>query len=193
MTKTYEVELKFRIEDPASIESLLRNRGATADDVVTHVDRYFNHPSRDFRQTDEALRIRSVGNTNCVTYKGAVIGTTAKTRHEIEVGFDEGSQATDQLRQMLDLLGFRFVREVRKLRRILRLVQSGQNFELALDEVPELGQSFLEIELLAEEGERTQAESAIWQLARSLGLEVAESRSYLNLLIDRDDATRQAD
>lgn len=191
MSNTYEVELKFRIEIPETVETLLRQRGAIAQGVVSHADRYFNHPLRDFRQTDEALRVRTIGDANWVTYKGAVIGTTAKTRHEIEVGFDEGARSADQVLEILRLLGFRFVREVRKTRRSFTLNHEGHQFEIALDEVPELGH-FLEIELLAEEDDRILAETALWKMAHSLGLVIAEPRSYLNLLIDHDDALRSA-
>ena len=191
MANTYEVELKFRIEIPETVETLLLQRGATACGVVGHVDRYFNHPSRDFRQTDEALRIRTIGDVNCVTYKGAVVGSTTKTRHEIEVGFEDGAKSADQLLEMFGLLGFRFVRDVRKTRRVYRLDQEGYEFEFGLDEVPELGH-FFEIELLASEAERSSAESALWQMAHSLGLVMSEPRSYLNLLVEKDDASRRS-
>ncbi len=183
---TYEVELKFRLDQFPIIESELRKLGAVEQSVVIHVDRYFNHPSRDFRSTDEAFRIRSVNGTNCVTYKGAVIGNVAKTRHEIEVEFANGEQAAANFFEMIGLLGFRFVREVRKTRRSFTLNWNCGDFELALDEVPELG-CFVEIEQIAERANRETAEAAVWQLARSLGLSNAESRSYLDLLLEYDD------
>lgn len=181
----YEVELKFRLDGSQSIESELRKSGAIERSVVSHVDRYFNHPARDFRSTDEAFRIRSVGDRNCLTYKGAVIGNVAKTRHEIEVDFADGIDAAEHLFEMVRCLGFRFVREVRKTRRSFTVIRNGRNFELAFDEVPELGY-FLEIELLAEDDDQTAAETAVWELAHWLGLTNAEPRSYLNLLVELD-------
>jgi adenylate cyclase class 2 len=180
----YEVELKFRLDDIEAVESTLRRLGAIERSKDSHTDRYFNHPSRDFRSTDEAFRIRSVGDANRLTYKGAVLGTVAKTRHEIEVGFEPGTESAERLFEMVEMLGFRFVLEVRKSRRSMTLDRNGRHFELAFDEVPPLGR-FLEIELIAEDDAREAAETAVWDLAHSLGLTVAEPRSYLDLLLSK--------
>ena len=185
MPKLYEVELKFRIDNPHPVDVELQQIGAVEVDVVSHVDRYFNHPSRDFRSTDEAFRIRSIGEENYVTYKGAVQGTVAKTRHEIEVEFVDGAEAAQKLFEMVHRLGFRFVREVRKTRRSYTLSKNRFDFVLALDDVPGLGR-FLEIEVLAENDGREAAEAAVWKLAHRLNLTVAESRSYLDLLLESD-------
>ncbi|WP_010584566.1 class IV adenylate cyclase [Schlesneria paludicola] len=181
----YEVELKFRLERAQDVEAAVLALGACEHAPVSHCDRYFNHPSRDFRTTDEAFRIRSVDGSNAVTYKGPKIGTVAKTRHEIEVGFDHGPDSLQKLDEIVRMLGFRFVREVRKSRRTFTLDVSGRDFELALDDVPGLG-PFLEIELIAEADGRDAAEKAVWELAGKLGLSVPETRSYLDLLIESD-------
>lgn len=182
---TYEVELKFQLDNSELVEASLRKLGAMELPVVTHVDRYFNHPSRNFRETDEAFRIRSVGESNYVTYKGAVIGTVAKTRHEIEIGFANGEGSAKRFVEMVTLLGFRFVRDVRKTRRSMSLDWNGHHFDLALDEVSPLGR-FLEIELCVEDNQREASESAVWSLARALGLSDPERRSYLDLLLESD-------
>lgn len=181
----YEVELKFRLNGFQDVESALRHWGAVEKPAVSHVDRYFNHPARDFRSTDEAFRIRSVGSSNCITYKGPVLGYVAKTRHEIEVDVADGADAADRLIEMVKCLGFRFVRDVRKTRRAFALNWTNRHYELALDDVPELG-CFLEIELLADDDDRHAVESAVWDLARTLGLNNAEPRSYLDLLVELD-------
>lgn len=185
----YEVELKFPLPLFESVVATLRQLSAVESSTVSHVDRYFNHPTKNFRTTDEALRIRSVENSNFVTYKGAKIGTVAKTRHEIEVGLADGPQAAAEMNEILTLLGFRFVREVRKTRQTYLLQRQGRDFELALDEVPGLGQ-FLEIELIVDDHDRQAAEAAIWELAGVLGLSEAEPRSYLDLLLRADDRSR---
>ena len=184
-----DVELKFRLADVRTLEEQLRRLGTVELSSVTHSDRYFNHPSRDFRSTDEAFRIRSVGTSNFVTYKGAVMGSVAKTRHEIEVGMADGPDAAAKIDEMVRLLGFRFVREVKKTRRNLSLDWDDHHYELAIDDVPPLG-TFLEIELIAEAGHREQAEAAVWKLAHHLGLSVQERRSYLDLLLESDGSLR---
>ena len=62
----YEVENKFRVERFEPIIGKLRALGLQIDQQgeLRQVDVYFAHPSRDFRQTDEVLRIRSVGQAN---------------------------------------------------------------------------------------------------------------------------------
>ena len=185
MANNYEVELKFPLQKNHPIEQLLLERGAIEKGVVSHVDRYFNHPSRDFRSTDEAFRIRSVGSENFVTYKGALLGSVAKSRHEIEVGIAPGTDSANLFFDMVKMLGFRFVREVCKSRRSLTLAWNQNVYELAIDDVPGIGR-FFEIELIAEAEERETAEAAVWELATSLGLSNVESRSYLDMLLQLD-------
>jgi adenylate cyclase class 2 len=52
-----EVELKYRLDDPESLLSSLVARGAQPKAATVERDVYFNHPSRDFAVTDEALRL----------------------------------------------------------------------------------------------------------------------------------------
>ena len=82
----YEVELKFRIDDPQRIAGLLDGLEATPGEIEQHRDTYFNHPARDFAETDEAFRIRSIGDDNRLTYKGPLVDKQTKTRQEVEVG-----------------------------------------------------------------------------------------------------------
>jgi adenylate cyclase class 2 len=178
----YEVELKFPLADPGDVLARLADLGAVAAPPVEQVDRYFNHPARDFGVTDEAFRIRSVGETNCVTYKGPRLDASTKTRREIEVPFANGPDAAGQMAAICLSLGFRFVRDVRKTRTPLSLDWHQRVYEVAFDEVPPLG-TFLEIELLADDAGREAAREAILALARELGLTNPERRSYLELLL----------
>ena len=57
----WEVEQKFRIADLAAIKAKLMQLGASFAEPMNQIDWYFNHPSRDFAQTDEAFRLRQVG------------------------------------------------------------------------------------------------------------------------------------
>src|SRR5262245_13223120 len=88
----YEVELKFPLADTGAVRKQLEALGALEHPVLEQADRYFNHPARDFAQTDEAFRIRKSGNSYRVTYKGPKLDTKAKTRREIEIpiGKEEG-------------------------------------------------------------------------------------------------------
>ena len=181
----YEVELKFPLPDEGRVLNLLAELGAIAGTPVDQSDHYFNHPARDFRQTDEAFRIRSVGISNCVTYKGPVIDKSTKMRREIEVPFADGA-AAEQMAAIFTELGFRSVRKVCKNRTPWSLTWNGRTFELALDRVPAVG-TFLEIELVVDESGRDEARQAILDLAGRLSLTQAERRSYLELVLAQVD------
>src|SRR5262245_53568069 len=127
----YEVELKFPLADNAALVRQLEALGAARETPVLQSDRYFNHPSRDFAQTDEALRIRTNDNAYRVTYKGPIVDSQAKTRHEIEIAFGEADGDDMRFAEMLGLLGFREVRTVHKRRVPFDLEWEGQHLELA--------------------------------------------------------------
>jgi adenylate cyclase class 2 len=180
---TYEVELKFPLAESDSVCRRLSQMGAVPAAPLAQRDLYFSHPQRQFEQTDEALRIRCVGNQSWITYKGPVVDSRTKSRRELEIEFEEG--AADKLATVLEILGFRQVRSVCKLRTPYHLQWEGRSCEAALDDVEGLG-TFLEIETLAEEAERDNARDTILTLARHLGLEGAERRSYLSMLLEKD-------
>lgn len=180
----YEVELKFPITDLQTIQEKLESLGAVYQETISQHDRYFNHPSRDFAQTDEAVRIRSVGEQNRITYKGPVLDAQTKTRHEIEVPFEPGNVSQTAFAEILTKLGFRAVYDVKKSRQVWELKWEERELELALDQVENLGE-FLEIEALASEEERDAARDSILRLAEKLGFGASERRSYLRLLLEK--------
>ena len=177
-----EVEQKFAVDDLAGVEQRLRKLGGKDTGTVEQVDEYFNHPSRDFAQTDEALRVRRIGEANFVTYKGPKLDEATKTRRELELPLSPGSVAAADFGQLLVALGFRPVSEVHKKRRTQAVVWEGQDVEVALDEVAGLG-TFIELEVSAEEEQVEAAKSSIVSLAAELGLNRNERRSYLELLL----------
>jgi len=180
----YEVEQKFPVADLAALEEKLVSLGAATGDPVRQLDRYFAHPSRDFSVTDEALRIRRIGQHNWVTYKGPKIDTTTKTRREIELPLPKGDAGAAGFADLLSALGFTFVADVRKTRRHANLTRRGRPIEIALDEVDDLG-TFVELELAAGEADLDDARRALAELAAELGLKNSERRSYLELLLER--------
>lgn len=178
----YEVEQKFPVGDLSAVASRLGELGARFGPAVEQVDRYFAHPARDFATTDEALRIRQVDQRCWVTYKGPKIDTTTKTRQEIELPLGAGPDVASQWSRLLESLGFKPVLDVHKRRRPGQLHWEDATVEIALDQVEPLG-SFVELELLADEGQIEAAKAKILSLAERLGLAGAERRSYLELLL----------
>jgi len=185
----YEVEQKFPVDDLAGVEAGLRARGAEIGPPVVEVDRYFNHPARDFSETDEAVRIRRKGEKHFITYKGPKVDQTTKTRREIELPLGGeplgGAEGTvEAWSELLGALGFRVVAEVRKTRRRAEVVHEGRTAEATLDQVDDLG-DFVELELVAEQDGLDAARACLASLAESLGLKRSERRSYLELLMAR--------
>ena len=173
-----EVEQKFRVADPTELSARLTQLGATSHGEIEQRDTYYAHPARDFAKTDEALRIRRVGDENYVTYKGPKLDSTTKTRHEIELPI----ASAVQFGELLEALGFAPVADIAKRRRIMRVERTPISIEVALDTIIGLG-NFVELEIVAEPADLDAARTKIAQLASELGLTDSERRSYLELLI----------
>ena len=188
---TLEVEQKFPLEagegTPTREEILARLSalGCQWSAALEQVDRYFAHPARDFAETDEALRLRRVGDENRVTYKGPKLDALTKTRREIELPIEPGKAGLARFAELLEALSFRPVREVAKTRTPGVLDWQGRHIEIALDEVARLG-LFVEIELVTHEEDADGAREAIKSLADQLGLTRSERRSYLEMLLEAE-------
>ncbi len=178
----YEVEMKFPVADREALLKRLASYGLVWREPILQVDRYFNHPARDFGQTDEALRIRSVGDRNWMTYKGPKIDAETKTRRELEFPLVDGTTACEPLVETLLALGFRATAEVHKQRQSTHLTFQQREFEVLLDEVQGVGQ-FVEIETIATEAALPKAREALLGLAAELGLGTSERRSYLEMVL----------
>lgn len=178
----FEVEQKFRVDRFEPIVIMVEELGGTFHPTVTQIDLYFAHPSRDFSVSDEAFRIRRVGQSNFLTYKGPKIDSNTKTRREIELPLPAGEHVSSQFIGLLTSLGFTPVSEVQKQRRQAFVNWCDLSIEVAFDEVTNLGQ-FVELELLADEQSLDSARQALASLAEKLRLEDNERRSYLELLV----------
>lgn len=180
----FEVELKFRVADPADLARRLGERADAVDEPVDHEDTYFAHPSRDFARTGEAFRIRREGDENKVTFKGAKHAGPTKTREEIEVDFAAGPTPHADLRRLLERLGFSAVLAVRKRRTSYRVTLEGRAMTVVVDRAEGLG-DFAEVEaLVADDGDLAAGQAAVRELAGQLGLEAEEPRSYLRMLLE---------
>lgn len=170
-----EAEVKARVTGLKDVENRLIRLEARYLGEEEQIDLYFNHPSRDFSTTDEALRLRRAGEKLFITYKGPKLDPLTKTRIEHEVGIDSYNEAE----QILMSLGFTPVMEVRKNRKLY----SHKGYLIALDSVEGLGY-FVEVEGRKEENKDPQG---LLAFLRELGIppEKSERRSYLELLLDK--------
>lgn len=181
----FEVEQKFRTDGHAGLAEALAALGASASPRIEQEDRYLSHPCRDFAATGEALRIRSVGDQNAVTYKGPKHGGPTKTREEVEVDFRPGDPAGRDLGRVFEALGFATVEVVRKTRVPYHVVFRGRPVEVVLDEVAGLG-TFAEVEAIADSADDlADAQRLVLDLAGELGLTEVEPRSYLRMVLGR--------
>lgn len=173
-----EVEAKAYCNDLSEIEQRILELGGEFQEEVTQVDTYYNHPARDFAQTDEALRIRRAGERAYLTYKGPKIDDQTKTREEIAVEVEDESA----LKDILIKLGFSEVGTVRKVRRKYRFSE----FKACLDEVQGLG-SFVELEAAFHPdnpNEISRLRDEILKIFNDWGLERIERKSYLELILE---------
>ncbi len=189
----FEVEQKFRSQGHSAVASRLMELGANSGARLDQEDTYLAHPARDFAVTNEALRIRRVGDRNAVTYKGPKRAGITKTREEVEIDFADGPEPRADLTRMFEALGFRPVFVVRKTRTPYGLEREGRRIEVVLDEVEGLG-TFVEVETIAEgDADLPAAQKAVTTLAALLDLGAVEPRSYLRMLLERRDAGSAAE
>ncbi len=178
-----EVEVRYRTDNPASvIQRLMQWGGALAEDR-TDVDQYYNAPDRNFKDSDEAFRLRRIGETNRLTYKGPKRDTETKTRMEIEIPLGSGAAVASEAHQLLTALGYRPVVLVRKQRQVYRFTRDEFEMEACFDEVEQVG-PFLELEILAREEDYERAKAVLLQTASELGLSEKETRSYLGMVLE---------
>lgn len=185
----FEVEQKFRVASHEPVVAALASLGAKLEPAVEQVDIYYQHPERDFQETDEAFRIRSVGERNFLTYKGPKVDATTKTRHEEEVSLADGSASRRTCDSILGYLGFKPAAIVIKRRRTASFSRDGFEVEIALDDVDQVGE-FVELEVSVD-ADRPDAASlatatrTLGDLAATLELSDSERRSYLELLLSQ--------
>jgi adenylate cyclase class 2 len=177
-----EIEQKFADADFVELERRLTALGARAGKALQEADQYLNAPDRDFASTGEAFRLRRVGTSGMLTYKGPKLPDAVKVRVELEVPLAEGDTPADDCLTLLKNLGYRPVAVVRKQRRQFHLERSGFAMTVCLDDVAEVGR-FAEVEVLAPEDHVTAASAAVTELASVLGLTRIERSSYLGLLL----------
>jgi adenylate cyclase class 2 len=181
---SYEVEVKYRLVDPRQLQRRLLERAAAEEPAIAQEDIYLSHPARDFAVTNEALRLRKIGEENRITYKGPRRAGPTKTRTEIEISPSRGEHVFGQVMLLFQTLGFQPVASVRKRRTSFHLTDNEHHFEVTIDEAEGLG-VFAEIETIAaSESDLAPAQAAVLALAAQLGLTEVEPRSYLRMVLD---------
>ncbi len=179
-----EVETKFPVVEIDAFMSRFAELQPTLVEDRTEIDEYFHAPDRDFTATDEALRVRRVGETAYLTYKGPKLDTATKTRRELETRLEDGFLAAELAVSLLHASGYLTAANVTKSRKVFCVGADHLQAEVCLDRVHNLG-DFVEIEIAADTGTVETARQAVGELAERLQLGPGERRSYLELLMDK--------
>ncbi|MEM2145738.1 MAG: class IV adenylate cyclase [Candidatus Jordarchaeaceae archaeon] len=176
-----EVEIKCRINNPEEIaEKLIQRVNAKMVRTVFQKDFYLQHPSRNFEETDEAIRIRDSDEGVQLTYKGPKIDALSKTREELCVHVDNFETTL----KIFERVGFLPIAKVVKSRIIFQLEG---NIIASIDKVQNLG-DFIELESEVEDYNQVEIKREnLFSILDKLGLsrENTERRSYLELIMPR--------
>lgn len=171
-----EVEAKAELTSIETAREKIIEMGGKLLFEGIQIDLYFQHPCRNFKETDEVLRIRKMGNNIYLTYKGPRINAKVKVREEIEVKISNHQR----MLEILMKLGFKPVIEIRKKRETWLI----GNMHVNLDEVEGLG-SFIEIEVKSNRAKREERE--IQRLMKKLGVgrERILRKTYFELIEEK--------
>lgn len=192
-----EIELKFRLSQSQTVIDKLQAWEIQASGRCRQRDQYFSHPCRDFRETDEALRIRYAEGREILTYKGPKLPGATKSREELEWPFDETigdgivaaegladePAATPPIAWLLLRLGFLPVAEVVKERQWFIVRFEGRDLTVSIDSVERLG-IFVEVEAVCRHEPRAAVEQSIIALAAALDLGQPVKASYLGMILN---------
>ncbi len=193
-----EVEIKAKISDPDAIREKFKSKDGKYILSLHHEDTYFNMPEklRDFRKTDEALRIRksieyedefesSENKINYyLTYKGKKLDSLTKTRKELEISVSNG----EIMKDLLNSLGFRDVLTVVKDRELYEVHYKDKIIIALIDYIPILNEWFIEVELITESTKKLEdSRELLFEFLNSINIKREESirKSYLELIVER--------
>ena len=110
MASSSEVEIKFRLEDPQSLENSLRRLGFSEITPRTHeMNTLFDLPGKPLRARGELLRLRKYGDQWVLTHKAkSKQGGPHKDRIEIETRVQDGGRMEAILRALQFEASFKY-------------------------------------------------------------------------------------
>ncbi|MFX1257872.1 MAG: class IV adenylate cyclase [Promethearchaeota archaeon] len=193
-----EVEIKARILNADEMKKKFERKEGEYKLSLIHEDTYFNMPKnlRDFKKTDEALRIRKSieykkndksykgKKKYYITYKGKKIDTITKTRKELESKLSNG----EEMKEILGILGFQEIFTVKKERDLYEFNFKDHHITALIDYIPRLKQNFIEVEIIIESTENLEeARQILFDFLSLFDIKKEDSiqLSYLELIADR--------
>lgn len=193
----FEIEIKVQISDKEEIRKKLLNLGAKEHIHLIQTDRYYNAPKllRNFKVSDEALRIRSTQETlpngksildknHDVTYKGPKLDTKLKARIEHVCKIEN----PNVLENILLALSFQKVAEMIKHRQVFMLSYENYELEILIDEIEGLDSNYMEIEIMEDsQSKQEKAKEILIKFIEFIGYTTKDSilESYLEMYLNK--------
>jgi len=139
----FMIEVEFKVQVPkdefAKAMTKLIFDNVFQKEKISMEDLYFQHPCKNFKKTDEALRVRQIGDKILIAYKGPKLTKKAKTREELEIRV---VAEFSSVKAFFEKLGFAPILTVKKERTTF---VTSQGIKVSFDVVDELG-TFIELE-----------------------------------------------
>jgi adenylate cyclase, class 2 len=187
-----EAELKALVRDADALRAALEARAAAT--RATYCDTYYDTPGHDLRGSGRELRVRVIDGGGpaqaLLTYKEpAVAGTASKPEHETTVA------GPAVLATLFAGLGLQVLVELTKHCTNYRLQHAGRAMLASVVTVPELPDTFVEVEtLVPTAGEVPAALAAVRALLAEVGIGVADldTRAYTDMVAAARAAGRAA-
>ena len=193
-----EVEIKVRISNHDLIRKKFEENNGIYKISLLHEDTYFNMPKglRDFKKTDEALRLRKSVEFNkndetkkqvinhFITYKGKKMDLSTKTRKELDIKIED----IENMKLLLEELGFQEIFTVKKERELYEFEFKNYYIEALIDYLPILDQHFLEVEFLLDSPKNLKDSTVVlFDFLSLFGIKKEESirKSYLELIAEK--------
>ena len=193
-----EVEIKVRISNHELIRKKFEENNGIYKISLLHEDTYFNLPKglRDFKKTDEALRLRKSVEFNkndetkkqvinhFITYKGKKMDLSTKTRKELDIKIED----IENMKLLLEELGFQEIFTVKKERELYEFEFKNYYIEALIDYLPILDQHFLEVEFLLDSPKNLKDSTVVlFDFLSLFGIKKEESirKSYLELIAEK--------
>jgi adenylate cyclase class 2 len=163
-----EAELKARLRDPDAVRAALESRAPG--EPATYRDAYYDTPGGDLEHDGRELRVRTIETPGAVrhllTYKGAPVDEGSGSKPEYETAVESADMVTAIVEQLGYVPLIRLTKECLNF----RLSVAGRDFLATIVRVPELDDTFIEIETQATEPEVTEALAAVRSLLDDLGV-----------------------
>ena len=166
-----EAELKALARNPERIHAALSQRAVAEYSIYS--DRYFDYPDRRWTRQEHELRIRTItdelGRARALlTFKEPAVDEASGSKPEHETAVEDA----DVLVTVLTALGIEQIIAFEKRCVNYRFTAQGRDLLATVVTVPELaGQTFIELETVADPGDVNAALDLVRSVLRELGIE----------------------